>query len=93
MGKPYQAYSGPEAHDVLYKIADDVIDYVDWYCEHGLYLPNEFAKDPAAWAQILRDIQAGMRQLQLPGNQADQELLYNGVAKYYQYAEHLFKHP
>lgn len=31
--------------------------YVDWSCEHGLYLPPGFESDPTGWANTLRDIQ------------------------------------
>lgn len=92
MGQPYQKYQGPDAHGVIIKIAPDIIAYVDWYAEHGIYLPTEFARDPAAWTQILRDIQAGVREL-LKDEGVDEKLLYDGIAKYYQYIEHLFKNP
>lgn len=93
MGQPYRPWKGPSTTDVLYNISDDIIEYVDWYCEHGLYLPQEFAKDPAAWTQILRDIQAGMYELQKSDEDVNEKLLYDGCTKYYKYAEHLFKHP
>lgn len=38
-------------------LAPYVIDYCKWYCEHGLYLPGEYAANPAAWTEILRKIQ------------------------------------
>lgn len=35
-----------------------IIDtYVDWYAEHGITLPEEFAQDPTSWTNILRKIQ------------------------------------
>lgn len=34
-----------------------ISEYVDWYCEKGLYLPEEFRMDPATWTDILRKIQ------------------------------------
>ncbi len=88
-------YSGPNERQVLAKIAYDVIMYVDWYAEDGLYLPEEFAKDPATWTQILRDIQAGFRQLvrvdSKPPTPDEEALLYDGIDKYYTYSRHLFK--
>jgi hypothetical protein len=94
MGQPHKPYEGPQPHEVLSKIAEDIIQYVDWYCEHGLYLPPEYAKDPGAWAQLLRDIQASMKLLRVnpsPKNEPDKELLYDGIEKYYQYSRHLFR--
>lgn len=32
-------------------------DYVDWYAEHGITLPEEFAQDPTSWTNHLRTIQ------------------------------------
>lgn len=94
MGKPHLPYTGPHSHEVLSHIAQDIIDYVDWYCENGYFLPDEYAKDPAAWAQILRDIQAAMRLLRVkpnPDSLEEEELLYDGVEKYYKYSRYLFK--
>jgi len=88
-------YSGPDELEVLAKIANDVIDYVDWYCEDGLYLPTEYSKDPAGWSQILRDIQAAFALLISVGSagytEAERTLLYTGIEKYYTNSRHLFK--
>lgn len=34
-----------------------ITEYVDWYAERGLYLPENFKSDPSAWTNILRKIQ------------------------------------
>ncbi len=38
----------------LHPIIDE---YVDWYAEHGVSLPEAFALDPAGWTEVLRKIQ------------------------------------
>ena len=43
--------------DIVELLNPIVSDYVDWYAERGLYLPETFASDPAAWTGILRKIQ------------------------------------
>lgn len=43
-----------KAIETLCPIIDD---YVDWYCEEGITLPEEFAQDPTTWTNILRKIQ------------------------------------
>lgn len=32
-------------------------EYADWYAEHGITLPEEFAQDPTTWTNHLRTIQ------------------------------------
>lgn len=39
---------------LLYPIIDE---YVDWYCEHGIYLPKSYELDPTGWTEVLRQIQ------------------------------------
>lgn len=89
-------YQGITEDEFLFRIANDVIAYCEWYAEDGMYLPPEFSKDPAAWTQILRDIQAAMELIvqgadknMLEGHNA--ELLYNGIEKFYQYIKYLWK--
>ncbi len=88
MGKPQTSYTGPSPVEVIREIAPFIVAYVDWYAENGYFLPEEYAKDPAAWAQILRDIQAAMR-LIIDGEEG--ELLYDGLEKYYKYSRYLFQ--
>lgn len=38
-------------------LAKAVDDYADWACESGLYLPPDYATDPAGWAECLRSMQ------------------------------------
>ncbi len=96
MGKPQSSYTGPTSIEVIAEIAPFIIVYVDWYVENGYFLPEEYASDPGAWAQILRDIQAAM-QLILNGADenmlegASRELLYDGLEKYYKYSRYLFQ--
>ena len=88
MGKPQSSYTGPTGIEVTREIAPFIIAYVDWYAENGFFLPEEYAKDPGAWVQILRDIQATMRHIL---NREDDELVYNGMEKYYKYSRYLFQ--
>lgn len=43
--------------DIIEILKPYINDYVDWYAERGLYLPEEFKSDPAAWTNKLRKIQ------------------------------------
>lgn len=95
MGGPQLSYTGPTQFEVIREIAPFIIVYVDWYSENGYFLPEEYAKDPAGWSQILRDIQAAMNLLvdgadenMLEG--PSRELLYDGIEKYYKYSRYLF---
>lgn len=96
MGRPQSSYTGPTQIDVIREIAPFIFAYVDWYAENGYFLPEEYAKDPAGWAQVLRDIQAAM-DLIIGGcdeNIAEgptRELLYDGMEKYYKYSRYLFQ--
>lgn len=38
----------------LYPIVDE---YVDWYCDHGISLPQAYELDPSGWTEVLRKIQ------------------------------------
>lgn len=37
----------------VHLLAQDVIDYSDWYEEHGIKLPPDFATDPSGWTEAL----------------------------------------
>lgn len=91
MGQPQSSYTGPTQFEVLAEIAPFIVVYVDWYTENGYFLPEEYAKDPAAWAQILRDIQAAMRIIINKQTEEGGELLYDGLEKYYKYSRYLFQ--
>lgn len=94
MGGPQIAYNGPTELDVLKLVAQQIIDYVNWYAENGYFLPPGFERDPAGWTQILRDIEAAMKViLVLPETMPDDEykLLYDRLEKYYTYSRYLFK--
>lgn len=45
-------------------------EYVDWYAEHGITLPEEFAQDPTTWTNHLRTIQ---RAFNLAGDELEGE--------------------
>ncbi len=69
-------------------------DYIDWYCEKGLYLPEEFATDPASWTTILRDIQEAFRLLhsgEYRLGEVYQEKVDIGLALFGKYFRHLWK--
>lgn len=91
MGQPQSSYNGPTPIEVLAEIAPFIVVYVDWYAENGYFLPEEYAKDPAGWAQILRDIQAAMRIIINEQTEEGGELLYDGLEKYYTYSRYLFQ--
>lgn len=38
-------------------------DYSDWYEEHGLYLPPDYATDPSGWNEALHKIKRAFRLL------------------------------
>lgn len=91
-------YTGISETGFLMMVAPDVIKYCDWYAEDGLFLPPEFANDPAAWTQILRDIQAGFEAYVNENTDngvfstpEDEVLMYNGIEKFYQYIKYLWK--
>lgn len=57
--------------ETLYPIIDV---YADWYAEHGITLPEEFAQDPTTWTNILRKIQRAFdlsANGNLPGGEID----------------------
>lgn len=92
MGQPQTKYTGPSQIEVVKEIAPFIIAYVDWYTENGYFLPDEYAKDPAAWAQILRDIQAAMNIIMDGSPELNASaLLYDGMEKYYKYSRYLFQ--
>lgn len=94
MGKEQLPYRGISEQDFLRGIAVDVINYINWYAEHGIFLPEEYAADPGAYTQILRNIQAGFEVILGDPDTEDahaQELLHNGKEQFYQYAKYLWK--
>jgi len=57
--------------DIAVQVMTDVIsDYSDWYEEKGLYLPPDFATDPAGWTEALHKIK---RAFTLLDDEAHQE--------------------
>jgi hypothetical protein len=69
-------------------------DYVDWYCEKGLYLPKEFATDPATWTNILREIQEAFRLLHSGEYRLDEDMqnrVDEGLVLFGKYFRHLWK--
>lgn len=46
---------------IIDRLTNDIDDYVEWYSEQGVYLPDEFAQDPSAWTEVLRKIQRAFR--------------------------------
>lgn len=45
-------------------VAEPLIEYADWACEQGLYLPPGYETDPTGWAEALRKMQRAFRLLQ-----------------------------
>jgi hypothetical protein len=43
--------------DIIESLHEPITDYVNWYAERGLYLPEEYKTDPGAWTDVLRKIQ------------------------------------
>lgn len=52
------SWKGKTHEEILQHMAPSVIAYANWYCENGLYLPEQYEDDPATWTQVLRYIQA-----------------------------------
>lgn len=42
---------------VIEKIGPVIDEYVDWYAENGVSLPECYALDPSGWTEVLRKIQ------------------------------------
>lgn len=81
-----------EPNDVLVEISPIVIDFVDRYAEEGLYLPPSHATDPAAWTNILRDIQKAFRLLELDPECHDEimvEDIDKGLRLFVKHIQHL----
>lgn len=92
MARETRPYEGITQSEFLCKIAPDIIQYVNWYAEDGMFLPQEYSADPAGWTEVLREIEAAFKNL-LDGVDTKEEikLMYNGFEKYYTYSKYLFK--
>ena len=91
MGKEQTTWTGLN-NDLFLDLAidsvqEDIIEYVDWYSENGLFLPDEFSTDPGAWTQILRDIQQDLIHLR----NGDNDKITDGIDKCKRHLLHLFK--
>lgn len=54
----YSDYDVMNLNDfIINKVRDPLKSYVQFQAEKGLYLPQEFQSDPAAWLVILRKIE------------------------------------
>ena len=60
-------------------IAPLVIEYIDWYCEEGLTLPEDFATRPGDWTDILREIQGAMKAVQAGKSPKDDPAIQRGL--------------
>ncbi len=96
MGRDQIEYTGIDEMGFLYSIADDVIFYTNWYAENGISLPLEYQKDPAAWTQKLRDVQAAfeiVKRMVLPEELTpeDKKLFEDGIECFYTNLKHFWK--
>ncbi len=96
MAREPELWTGKKQIDFLLFIADDVIEYCDWYADNGIYLPGQYISDPGQWTQILRNIQAAFELLKVSQTlqQTDPssiDLLGRGLEQYYLYSEHLWR--
>lgn len=52
---PEEAFDIPAyAAKLLYPVVDE---YIEWYADHGISLPEAYALDPSGWTEVLRKIQ------------------------------------
>lgn len=95
MGKKQTGWSGPDSTTVLSKIAPEVCDYIDWYCENGLYLPPDYAKSPSEWNLVLRTIQKSFEAIVddvfPPFQDVSIEEYNRGIELFYKHFKDLFK--
>lgn len=57
MGKPQVEWGGITKDDLIAIARPHVIEYVNWYRENGLHLPEEFKDNPVGWSDLLLKIQ------------------------------------
>ena len=60
-------------------IAPLIVEYVDWYAEEGLTLPDEYATKPGEWTDILRKMQKAMKGIQAGKSPKDDPELQEGL--------------
>jgi len=94
MGQPQKPWDGKRERQILWDLSDDVIEYVDWYCENGVHLPEDFARDPSGWSQVLRYIQSVFIFIQDESftlNKEEDEAYQKGLEYFYKYFKELWK--
>ncbi len=101
MGKPRTEWDGMTQQEYLKKMAPYVVSYCNWYAENGIFLPEEYERDPASWTQVIRFIQAVFEMIDnddeeeeemgIGYTEADQELYKKGIEYFYQYNRYLWR--
>ena len=87
-------WDGVTEEIVLQKLAPDIIEYIEWYCENGLYLPDEFKRDPSTYTQILRYIQAVFIEIdeeRILKNADEVAVHQKGLAYFYKYFHYFWR--
>jgi hypothetical protein len=87
MGKQKVLWEGVNQRQVILALSEDIVEYVDWYSENGMYLPEEYSKDPAEWTYVLQGIKESV--LSLKDNELDEK--DPGIKKLYKHFSDLWK--
>lgn len=91
MGGPQVPWEGTTQSGLLKKIAPDITEYCEWYCENGYHLPDEFKTDPSSWTQIVREIGEAFELIMLEDalTEDEEKKVDKGVDYFYKYFKEL----
>lgn len=88
-------WEGKTPEEVLKDIADDVLDYTNWYTENGDHLPKDFKNDYNGWVTVLKDIEFAfeliVRGQDVSENKTQAAMKRKGIELFYQYMSHLWR--